>query len=167
MDRLKDELVRLVGRNLDLTERLEYDVELRRRTEIARELLEGNIQRQRNADLQDDGQLMALLEIRVEQENALMQPDFDSKALAKLLGVSHERLVRLFRRSSIYSSPDAYLDNLRTLLAMRLLRDKPQYSIAAVAEESGLKNIRTLQRRIQEVVGMTPVEYRMLFNRDT
>ena len=48
---------------------------------------------------------------------------------------------------------------------MRLLRDKPQYSIAAVAEESGLKNI-TLQRRIQEAVGMTPVEYRMLFNRD-
>ena len=49
---------------------------------------------------------------------------------------------------------------------MRLLRDKPQYSIAAVAEESGLKNIRTLQRRIQEVVGMTPIEYRLLFNRD-
>ena len=55
VERLKDELVRLVSRNLDLTERLEYDVELRRRTEVARELLEGNIQRQRNADLQDDG----------------------------------------------------------------------------------------------------------------
>ena len=166
VDKLKNEMIRLVERNLDLSQRLEEDVELRRRTEVAREILAKNIERQRNADLQDDGQLMALLEIRVEQENALVQPDFDSKALAKLLGVSHERLVRLFRRSSIYSSPDAYLDNLRTLLAMRLLRDKPQYSIAAVAEESGLKNIRTLQRRIQEVVGMTPVEYRLLFNRD-
>ena len=154
-------------RNLDLSQRLEEDVELRRRAEVAREILSKNIERQRNADLQDDGQLMALLEIRVEQDNVLTQPDFDSKALAKLLGVSHERLVRLFRHSSIYTSPDAYLDNLRTLLAMRLLRDKPQYSIAAVAEESGLKNIRTLQRRIQEVVGMTPVEYRMLFNRQT
>ena len=60
----------------------------------------------------------------------------------------------------------AYISQLRMEKAMRLLRDKPQYSIAAVAEESGLKNIRTLQRRIQEVVGMTPVEYRLLFNRD-
>ena len=166
VEQLKNELVRLVSRNLDLSEQLEFDVDLRRRTQVAREILDGNIERQRNADLQDDGQLMALLEIRVEQDNVLTQPDFDSKALAKLLGVSHERLVRLFRHSSIYTSPDAYLDNLRTLLAMRLLRDKPQYSIAAVAEESGLKNIRTLQRRMQEVVGMTPVEYRMLFNRD-
>ena len=179
VDQLKNEIIRLVERNLDLSQRLEEDVELRRRAEVAREILSKNIERQRNADLQDDGQLMALLEIRVEQDNVLALPDFDSKALAKLalpdfdskalaklLGVSHERLVRLFRRSSIYTSPDAYLDNLRTLLAMRLLRDKPQYSIAAVAEESGLKNIRTLQRRIQEAVGMTPVEYRMLFNRD-
>ena len=30
IERLKDELIRLVGRNLDLTERLEEDVELRR-----------------------------------------------------------------------------------------------------------------------------------------
>ena len=52
-----------------------------------RELLEGNIQRQRNADLQDDGQLMALV-------------------------------------------------------------------------------VRTMQRRIMDVVGMTPADYRALFTRD-
>ena len=37
VERLKDKLVRMVSRNLDLTERLEYDVELKRRTEVARE----------------------------------------------------------------------------------------------------------------------------------
>ena len=36
----------------------------------------------------------------------------------------------------------------------------------AVAEESGIGNVRTLQRRIQEVVGMTPVEYRRMLTRD-
>ena len=45
VERLKDELVRMVSRNLDLSERLEYDVELRRRTEVAREIMEGNIER--------------------------------------------------------------------------------------------------------------------------
>ena len=37
VERLKDELVRMVSRNLDLSERLEWDVELRRRTQAARE----------------------------------------------------------------------------------------------------------------------------------
>ena len=77
----------MVRRNLDLTERMEENTEQQRRVDVARELLEGNIQRQRNADLQDDGQLMALV-------------------------------------------------------------------------------VRTMQRRIMDVVGMTPAEYRALFTRD-
>ena len=87
VERLKDELVRMVSRNLDLSERLEWDVELRRRTEVAREILEANVERQRNADLQDDGQLMALIEIRLEKDRPHLRPDFDTKALAELLGV--------------------------------------------------------------------------------
>lgn len=53
VERFKDELVRMVSRNLDLSERLEWDVELRRRTQVAREIMEGHVERQRNADLQD------------------------------------------------------------------------------------------------------------------
>ena len=97
VERLKDELVRLVSRNLDLSERLEYDVELRRRTEVAREIMEGNIERQRNADLRDDGQLMALIEMRVEAERPHLRPDFDAADLAEMLGVSQARLAQLFR----------------------------------------------------------------------
>ena len=166
VDRLKDELVRLVGRNLDLTERLEYDVELRRRTEIARELLEGNIQRQLNADLKDDAQLMALIELRVESDRPHLKPDFNSTDLARLLDVSHERLVQLFRHQTIHRTPDAYIDNLRVLAALRLLREKPQYNIAVVAEEAGFSNVRTFQRRVQDAIGMTPVDYRNMLNRD-
>ncbi len=61
IDKLRNELIRLVSRNLDLSQRLEEDLEMRRRTEVARELLNGNIERQRNADLKDDSQLMALI----------------------------------------------------------------------------------------------------------
>ena len=166
VEKLKNELIRLVSRNLDLSERLEEDQELRRRTEVARELLEGNIERQRNADLKDDAQLMALIELRVEQDRPHLQADFDTATLARLLGVSQERLNRLFRHQTIHRTPEAYIDNLRVLSALRLLREKPQWSIAAVAEESGIGNVRTLQRRIQEVVGMTPVEYRRMLTRD-
>ena len=47
--RLQSEMIRLVSRNLDLSERLEEDVEMRRRTEVARVLMQENIERQRKA----------------------------------------------------------------------------------------------------------------------
>ena len=163
---MKDELVRMVSRNLNLSERLEYDVELRRRTEVAREIIEGNIERQRNADLQDDGQLMAIIEMRLEKDRPYLQPDFNVQALAEMLGVSQNRLIQLFRHQTIHRTPEAYIDNLRTLTALRLLREQPNYTIAVVAEEAGFGNVRTLQRRIQEVIGMSPVDYRLMLTRD-
>ena len=166
VERLKDELVRLVGRNLDLSERLEDDVELRRRTEVAREIMEGHVERQRNADLRDDGQLMALIEMRIEKERPHLRPDFDARALAEMLGVSQARLAQLFRKQTIHRTPEAYIDNLRTLAALRLLREKPNYTIAVIAEEAGFSNVRTLQRRIQDAIGMSPVDYRLMLTRD-
>lgn len=166
IERLKDQLVHMVGRNIELSERLEYDVELRRRTEVARELIESNAERMRNADLQDDGQLMALIEMRVEKERPHLRPDFSAQDLADMLGISMHRLTLLFRHQTIHRTPEAYIDNLRTLAALRLLRDKPQYTIATVAEEAGFASVRTLQRRIQEVLGMSPVDYRLIFTKD-
>lgn len=166
VDRLKDEIIRLVSRNLDITERLEEDVELRRRVEVAREIFENNLERQRNADLLDDGQLMALLELRIEADRSYCQPDFDAAALADKIGVSRERLNQLFRKQTIYRTPDGYIDNLRLLACMQLLREHPQYNIAVVAEEAGFSNVRTMQRRFQDAIGMTPVEYRLMVTRD-
>ena len=166
VERLKDELIRLVSRNLDLSEQLECDVELRRRTEVAREIIEGNIERQRNADLKDDGQLMALIEIHVEKDRPHLRPDFGPADLADMLGISMTRLNQLFRHQTIHRTPEAYIDNLRTLAALRLLREKPNYTIAVVAEEAGFSNVRTLQRRIQDAIGMSPVDYRLMLTRD-
>ena len=163
VEHLKNEMIRLVSRNLDLSERLEEDVELRRRAEVARQLMEGNIERQRNADLKDDSELLALIELKLEQNRQHLNSDFSAIDLAHLLGVSQERLNLLFRRQTIYRTPDAYIDNLRVLTALRLLREHPQYTIAAIAEEAGFGNVRTLQRRIQDAIGMTPVEYRLMF----
>ena len=166
VDRLKDEMIRLIGRNIDLSERLEYDVDLWRRAQVAREIMSYHVERQRNADLQDDGQLMALIEIKLGQDLPHLKADFCAKDLADLLGVSMERLNRLFRKQVNYRTPDAYIDKLRVLMALRLLREQPNYTIAVIAQEAGFANVRTLQRRIHDVIGMTPVEYRLMVTRD-
>ena len=46
--------------------------------------------------------------------------------------------------------------------ALQLLRDHPQYGIAAVSAEAGYNSVRTLQRRMSDIIGMTPVEFRMM-----
>ena len=166
VERLKDELVRMVSRNLDLSERLEWDVELRRRTQAAREIMEARVERQRNADLQDDAQLMALLEIRIENDLPHLRADFGPAELADMLGISMTRLYQLFRHQTLYHTPEAYIDNLRTLVALRMLREKPNYTIAVIAQEAGFSNVRTFQRRIQDAIGMSPVDYRLMLNRD-
>lgn len=164
--KLKDDLVKIVSRNIELTERMEENTELQRRIEVARELLEGNVQRQQNADLQDDGQLMALLEIKLEKDKPHLNADFGATQLAEMLGVSLDRLNRLFRHQTIHRTPESYIDNVRVLTALRLLREKPKYNIAFIAEDAGFKHVRTMQRRIMDVVGMTPAEYRALFTKD-
>ena len=83
-----------------------------------------------------------------------------------MLGVSMSRLYQLFRHQTIHRTPEAYIDNLRTLAALRLLREKPNYTIAVIAEEAGFANVRTLQRRIQDAIGMSPVDYRLMLTRD-
>ena len=109
---------------------------------------------------------MALIEMKVENDRPHLKPDFNAVALAEMLGVSQARLAQLFRHQTIHRTPDAYIDNLRTLTALRLLREKPNYTIAVVAEEAGFSNVRTLQRRIQEAIGMSPVDYRLMLTSD-
>ena len=165
LDYTHGQFVRLMSHNLDLAERLEDDMEMRRRVVVAIEMMNGNVERMQNADLRDDAQLMAIIELKVEKEELHLDPDFDAEALAKLVGVSVSRLNALFRHQTLHRTPEAFLDNLRLLTAMRLLRDKPNYNIASIAEDAGF-SIRTMQRRMVEVIGMSPAEYRALYTRD-
>ena len=80
---------------------------------------------------------MALIEMRVEKEHPHFNPEFCAKDLADMLGVSTNRLTRLFRNQTMHRTPDAYIENLRTLAALKLLRDKPNYTLVAIAEETG------------------------------
>lgn len=166
LDYTREQFVRLMSRNLDLSDRIEGNLEFRRRVDVARELIEMNVERMRNADLRDDTQLMAIGEEKVESERLHLDPDFDTVALAKLIGVSKERMERLFRNKSIYRTPEGYIDNLRLLAAMRLLREKPNYNIASISEDAGFKHVRTMQRKLMDALGLTPAEYRALYTKD-
>jgi transcriptional regulator GlxA family with amidase domain len=161
-ERLDMENVRLLGRNLLMSEQLNSWYELKQRVNWLKAEMQRGRRLAMQADQVDDAELLAMLENRLEQEPHLVTADFGTPELAELMGVSQARLLRLFRNSTIFKSPDDYLENLRLMRAMKLLRDHPNYGIAAVSAEAGYNSVRTLQRRMSEVIGMTPVEFRMM-----
>lgn len=166
IEQLETENRQLVNRNLQLSEQLCAWYELRQRVSWLKEEMLNRQQLQKRADLADDAELMALMELRLEQKPELLTGDFSVVELSELLGVSQRRLIQLFRHTSIYKSVDDYLDNLRTLRGIQLLREHPEYGIASVSEEAGFNSVRTFQRHMQEAVGMTPVEFRMMVEKE-
>ena len=164
-ERLAIENVRLLARNLQMSEQLNSWYELRQRVNWLKEEMERGHRLSLQADMVDDAELLAMLEVRLEQEPKLVTPEFGTKELAELLAVSQARLMRLFRNSTIFKSPEEYLENFRLVRALQLLREHPQYGIAAVSVEAGYNSVRTLQRRMTDVLGMTPVEFRLLLEK--
>ena len=92
LDYTHGQFVRLMSHNLDLAERLEDDMEMRRRVDVAIEMMNGNVERMQNADLRDDAQLMAIIELRLETEKSYENPDFGVKELADMIGTSQTRI---------------------------------------------------------------------------
>ena len=164
-ERLDMENVSLLSRNLLMSEQLNSWYELKQRVNWLKAEMQRGRRLQMQADQVDDAELLAMLENRLEQEPQLVTADFGTPELAELMGVSQARLMRLFRNSTIFKSPEEYLENMRLMRALKLLRDHPQYGIAAVSAEAGYNSVRTLQRRMSEIIGMTPVEFRMMIDK--
>ena len=152
----------LINRNLQMGQQIDAFYDVRRRIQMLKELVIRHKELIKNADLRDDAELMALIETRLEQELPHENPDFGLKELAEYVGTSQTRLIDLFRHSSQYRSADDYLDYLRLLRSMFYLQSKPQWGIAACAQQAGFTVIRTYNRKFQDALGMTPHEFRQL-----
>ena len=160
--RLQEENHHLLSRNLEISERLNVWYEVRREAELMKELFRADKRRTACADLSNDSDLLALFELRIEGGQYHLKADFDADAMADMLGVTTKRLQRLFRESTLHKSAEDYINFRRVMSAMDMIRSKPHYSIAAIAEEVGFGSVRTLQRNIQMAIGMTLAEYRQL-----
>ena len=152
----------LLSHNLLLSQQINAYYDVRRRIQMLKELVIRHKELIRHADLRDDDELMALIETRLEAELPHENPDFGLKELAEFVGTSQTRLINLFRRSPIHKTVNDYLDYLRLLRAMFYIQTKPQWGIAACAQQAGFTVIRTFNRKFQDALGITPHEFRQL-----
>jgi len=157
---------RLMARNDELERRLDTYYNVRMRVNWLKELVRRHREMIANADLRDDDELLAVIEARIEGEEIPLPPEFGVKEVAELVGVTQGRIVELYKKKTVYHSLDKYLDFLRLMRALRILREHPGYSIEAVAMDAGFNSVRTLNRKIQDALGITPGEFRVINNPD-
>jgi transcriptional regulator GlxA family with amidase domain len=154
----------LIERNVDLYERLDVYYHIRIHADWLMDMVRKHREVVAHADLRDDKELLAIIEARLEGENIPLPPEFGLAELSELVGVTQSRLKDLFKRKTIHHTVDKYLDYLRLLRALRLLKEHPDYSIEAIAHEAGFGTVRTLNRKIQDTIGMPAGVYRDISN---
>ena len=96
---------------------------------------------------------------RMEQTRLFCNPNLTLKEVSNTLGLTQKRLQQLLKNDSRYRNLSGYLNEKRFLLACRLLRDEPQWTIEAVAKEVGFSNrlmehVRIIGLTVNEIPGL-------------
>lgn len=107
-----------------------------------------------------DEELMAWIDQEMEEKRLYTDPNMTLKTMAKALGLTQKRLGELFKSNERYNSLGDYLNEKRFLLACRLLRENPNWTIEAVGTEAGFGSRRTFQMEMKRRLGITPLQYR-------
>lgn len=85
--------------------------------------------------------------------------DISLAAVAKVLGIHHVYLSRVFHQScGVHFTK--YVNMMRCFYAIQMLRDYPERTVSEIALDAGFGSIRSFNRAFQAVYGMTPQEKR-------
>lgn len=99
------------------------------------------------------------MEKMVIDRGLFLQPKLERSDVAKEMGISTSHFNELFARFSDQSFTN-FINNLRMEHAAKLLKDKSNYTIEAIANECGVPIRQTFYRLFSKKFGMTPAEYR-------
>jgi AraC-like DNA-binding protein len=108
----------------------------------------------------NDEELMAWVNQEMDERQLYTDSNLTLKTMANSLGLTQKRLGELFKNNEKYNSLGDYLNEKRFLLACRLLREKPNWTIEAVGKEAGFGGRRTFQMEVKRRLGITPLQYR-------
>ncbi len=111
------------------------------------------------ADMSNE-QLMEWIDQKMDETRLFTDSNLTLKTMAKTLGLTQKRLGALFKNHPKYGSLNDYLNEKRFLLACRLLREEPHWTIEAVGTEAGYGGRRTFQTEVKRRLGITPLQYR-------
>ena len=109
-------------------------------------------------------ELFLTLDHRIESEQLYLNPDLNRDDLCRLIGVGKNQLGNILSNYSGEPNSQVYINRKRIRYAVVLMREHPQWTMASIAENCGMKNTPTFNRIFRQTYGMTPTEYRKAGN---
>ena len=96
---------------------------------------------------------------QVMKEELFRDPNFGRDELMRLLGVDKNNLATIIQR---YTGTNVvgYVNGKRMEYAVLLMKEHPEYTLAAIAEACGIKSPTTFIRNFRSTYDLTPSEYR-------
>ena len=117
------------------------------------------------APMDEDEMLFLQMDSKIMEGKLFLQP-LDRDDLARIMGVNKNRFGQIMRQYCGASNSSVYINRKRAHYAADLIRKHPNYTISAIAQDSGFGTIATFNRIFKEVFGMTPAAFRAALGED-
>lgn len=101
----------------------------------------------------------------MQEEKIYLDSRLSRDDLIQKLGTTKNKFGKMMTSCSGEGNLPSYLNSLRFNYAVELMKAHPDWSIEAIALDSGFTGTRNLQRIFKEKTGLTPAEYRKESNR--
>ena len=79
--------------------------------------------------------------------------------LMRLMGVDKNAIAPIVQKYA-HTNVSGYIKMKRMEYAVTLLKERPELTIAAIADMSGVKSVTTFVNHFKETYGITPSDYR-------
>ena len=96
---------------------------------------------------------------RIIKEELFRNPDFGRDDLMRLMGVDKNAIAAIIQKYA-HTNVSGYVRMKRMEYAVNLLKERPELTIAAVAEMSGIRSTTTFVNHFKDTYGITPSDFR-------
>lgn len=111
------------------------------------------------AQMEQDRALFERVRHEIVDEKAYLDADLSRDKLLEKLCIPKNSFSNLFK-TFVGTSYSKFISDLRLEHAVRLINQYPNYTVEAIAAESGFSSVRTFYNLFAQKFGMTPTEYR-------
>lgn len=108
---------------------------------------------------QENRKLFEKMDLEIHSRKLYLQPELGRDELAAIIGVDKNRFAEIIRDNTEGRLND-YLNKMRIIHAIRIMKEKNHYTLHGIALESGFINMSTFNNAFKRYTGLTPSHYR-------